>query len=464
LKVITVNIKIAIAHVADSRPDFYATRKGKVEEEMAQMEWIRERFDTIESDIIQSRQDASEFAKRVADFDAQSLIIHIPIWADPVLSMAVTNFISLPVMVVGNSRPETSSLVGILGAGGALDQTGHRHLRVFDQKSVSGKKSITAFVKAAAAKKILSGQVLGLFGGRSLGILTAVADPAQWQRTFGVDIETVDQFDIVSEAEAIDSQEVAEYVEWFRSSLKEVHFNDHFTPKNLERQVRSYMAMNNLIEKYGFDFVGVKCQTELSDGYVSQCVAHMLLNGERDLNGLKEPLVHACESDADGALTMQILKLLSGNKPTALMDVRWFDSTNNLMVLANCGAVSASFNAKKEDPSGLSDVSMVPHAFGSGGGGALPFQVSPQDVTLARLCRRDGEYWMAIVPGTVTDGRDYKKLHTTPEFPKAFVKVNLKEDFWQKFGSNHLHMVTGDEVDALIDFCRLTGVRYELWS
>ncbi len=459
-----MNIRIAIAHVADSRPDFYAARQSIIDEELGKLEWIRQRFDTVESGIIQSKQDAFDFAKRVKASGSQSLIIHVPIWADPILSMDVSNFISLPILLMGNSRPDSSSLVGLLGAGGSLDQVGRRHIRIFDHHSESGKQHVEAFVKAVGAKNHLVGQVLGLFGGKSLGIFTAVADPAQWQRLFGVDIEMVDQSEIVEVAEALDSAIVAKHVDWLKSRLKEVCFQGIFTPQNLERQVRSYMATLHLIQQYGFDFVGVKCQTELSDGYVSQCVAHMLMNSNMDMNGKKEVIVHACESDADGALTMQILKIISGGKPTALLDVRWYDGEQNTMILANCGAVSSTFNATSEDPTGLSSITMVPHAFGKGGGGALPFQISPQEVTLARLCRNNGEYWMAIVSGTVTDGQNYKSLPTTPEFPKAFVNVHLDEKFLQKFGSNHIHMVSGNQVKALIEFCRLSDIPYELWE
>ena len=51
------------------------------------------------------------------------------------------------------------------------------------------------------------------------------------------------------------------------------------------------------------------------------------------------------EADHDGALTMQILKMVSGGgQPTSLMDVR-FKSEEGLLVLANCGA-SASFSLR----------------------------------------------------------------------------------------------------------------------
>lgn len=48
------------------------------------------------------------------------------------------------------------------------------------------------------------------------------------------------------------------------------------------------------MEERGYDFVGVKCQPELSNGYALQCVAHMLLNGFYDADGKKQAFVHAC--------------------------------------------------------------------------------------------------------------------------------------------------------------------------
>ena len=136
-------------------------------------------------------------------FGAQSLIIHIPIWADPIFSIKLHNHCPLPILLLGNNRPDTSSLVGLLGAGGALDQVGCQHFRVFEHTSENSVRTIHSFIRACGNNTILKGQTLGLFGGKSLGIFTANADPAQWQKLFGVDIEILDQHDIIIEAEKI---------------------------------------------------------------------------------------------------------------------------------------------------------------------------------------------------------------------------------------------------------------------
>jgi L-fucose isomerase len=451
-------MELALATMIDSRQDFYALRKPLVAEELEAIGWLRQEYRLVEAQEIGPGSSIQDFADQVRAKRMDALIVHLPVWADPVFTVRLANLIPLPLLLLGNSRPETSSLVGILGAGGALDQMGRDHLRVFDHRLDGERRKVHTFARAAAALQRLRGQTLGLFGGRSLGIVTTVADPAQWLRLFGVDIESIDQAEIVQAAEVIPQAEVKRHQDWLTSQVAGVCYGGAFTPYKLERQMRSYLATRQLADRYNLDFIGVKCQPELSDGYVSQCVAHMLSNGELDADGEKTLLVHACEADADGALTMQILHLLSEGQPAALLDIRWYDAAKERWALANCGAVPATFFG------GLGKVRIEPHVFGLGGGGALPGSVAPQAVTLARLCRKNGEYWMAILRGNVEQATAEDEARITPAFPRAFVKTCAGADFLEVFGSNHIHMVAGDYCDELASFCRLAGIRWQVWK
>jgi len=459
-----MNPKVALATIVDSRIDFFAKREKLVEEEIRSLDWLRNVFDVVESKPINTNDEINNFACLVKTFNPDALIIHIPIWADPILAIKIYNKIQLPVLLLGNSLPGTSSLVGMLGAGGALDQSGVSHIRIFDDKNEDERRMVLAFIKAANAVNQLKGQTLGRFGGSSLGIVTADIDPSQWSRQFGVNVEYIDQFEIIKESENIDSDDVIKHIEWLNNSIGKIEYNKVFSIKSLEKQVRSYLATCKLLKKYNLDFVAVKCQPELSDGYVSQCLAHSLMNGSTGIGGIKKgTVVHACESDADGALTMQILKLLS-NSSSALLDVRWYNKDNNLWTFANCGAIPFDFFASIEDPTGLSNIKMVPHVFGKGGAGALTGVVPPQNITIARLCRRNGEYWMAILSGEVVEVSENELSRTTYEFPKAFIRTPAGFDFLNIFGSNHVHMVKGDFTDELVMFCKIKKMEYVIWK
>lgn len=456
--------RIALATLTETRPDFRARREHLVTEELTALRWLHEAADLHESAPITSAPELRAFAREATAFGAEVLIIHLPIWTEPALTVKLSTLLPLPLLLLGNDRPETSSTVSLLGAGGALDQAGRAHQRVLGHGSSESRRRLLAFARAAAARSRLRGQTLGIFGGRSLGIVTATADTPQWHRLFGVDIEHVDQLAIVELASTRPANEVQRHTAWLHDRVGRVDYGGLFTPEALDRQVRSYLATRAITEARGLDFVGVKCQPELTDGYASQCVAHVLMNGPLDADGEKETRVHACEADADGALSMQILRLISGGKPAALLDIRWFDAAAGIWTLANCGAIPAAFAATEEDPTGLSNLHIMPHVFGQGGGGALSTVVSAQPVTLARLCRRNGEYWMAILSGQA-EARDRSELaRTTAAFPQAFVRASAREDFLAEFGSNHIHMVSGDYAEELAAFCRLTGIPFRLWA
>jgi L-fucose isomerase-like protein len=212
---IHMSITVALAHLTDSREDFREIRTPLVDEEMHSMQWISDEYSVIASGIIHSDGQVVEFLDQIARGRADVLIIHIPIWADPIFTMKLANLSRLPTILVGNQRPETSSMVGLLGAGGSLDQIGYTHFRVFDQHTKEGIKRIRAFIRAAGAVAHLRGQTLGLFGGPSLGIFTAGADPVLWQQLFGVNIEYVDQLEIQNQAELIDPAKVKNIFNWF---------------------------------------------------------------------------------------------------------------------------------------------------------------------------------------------------------------------------------------------------------
>lgn len=456
--------KIGLVTVADSRSDFFEKRKPLVIEEMKALDWLRSEFDIIESDVVTSEQAVAAYAAQFNKEQIDCLIIHLPIWADPILSIKICNYIKEPVLLLGNGSSETSSLVGVLGAGGALDQIGREHTRVFHHNTEFGRNKVRAFIQATSAIKRLRGNVLGIFGSRSLGIFTTVSDVAQWQRMFDIDIKYYDESSIVEKAKTIEENRVNEYREWLMDQLQSLEFGGLFNAEALERQIRSYLSLQDLVKEHQLDFVGNKCQRELSDGYTTQCLAHMMLNSTWDISGAKEPTVHACESDTDGALTMKILSLLSGGKATTLMDVRYLDTDRNILALANCGAIASDFYYKQHEHCGLASVKAVPHAFGSGGGCAFPGIMEEGPVTLARLCRKSGKYWMAIIKGSVATPENGELDSITPQFPKGLLKVQLDQKFLDEYGSNHMHVVQGDYIEALETFCRLKCIEYETWK
>ena len=72
---------------------------------------------------------------------------------------------------------------------------------------------------AACAAMGMRGQTLGLGGGRCMGMLTAVCDPNEIKKQFGVEIDAFEQSEIIDRAEKIDDARAYEFLSWMKSTF-----------------------------------------------------------------------------------------------------------------------------------------------------------------------------------------------------------------------------------------------------
>src|SRR5581483_10201325 len=110
---------------------------------------------------------------------------------------------------------------------------------------------LDSHVRAGAAVQKLRGSTFGRIGGRPMGMYTAVSASDRWLAQFGVDVEEIDQWEIVRRAPEVDGARVAAGREWLERHAAGVHYDDtRLTPELLERQIRSYYVMRELIDEW----------------------------------------------------------------------------------------------------------------------------------------------------------------------------------------------------------------------
>ena len=397
---------------------------------------------------------------------AEVLVAHVPCWTSPNLVVRGIQRAGLPVVLLGNKHPSTHSTVGLLGAGGTLGQIGYPHLRIRADFDDALADKLMPYFRAAAAKKRLHGKVFGLFGGRSLGIDTGTFDPMQWKKLFGVDTEHIDQLEIIRRAETVSEEATATMMGWLSRMAGAVKYNnERFTPEKLAFQVRCYLATKEIIDDLGLDFVAIKCMPDMTTHYVPQCISAALLPGPYDASGDKQPLMMACEADGDAALTMEILKEVSGGKPVLFMDVSYIDDERQTFYFPNCGAFCSWYAARSDDPAeNMRRVELRP-ANRPGGGAITYFTTAPGELTLARLYRVDGDYHMAIITGATVNISDeeyqaFVAARGTHQLPTAFLKMDVDVDrLLSTFGSNHILAVDGRYSLELAHFCQMLGIQ-----
>src|SRR5205823_4647602 len=144
-------------------------------------------------------------------------------------------------------------------------------------------------------------------------------------------------WELVRRSDEVDGTSVAAAREWLERHSAGVHYDgERLTPELLERQIRSYYVMRALIDEWRLDFCGIKAQPELTDNFCTMDVTEALLNDPYDWDGPKETVVCSTEADMDGALTMQMLKVVAGT-PVLFADVRHYHADLGVWDLCNSG-------------------------------------------------------------------------------------------------------------------------------
>jgi L-fucose isomerase len=201
---------------------------------------------------------------------------------------------------------------------------------------------------------------------------------------------------------------------------------------------------------------------------VTMDIAEAFLNDPYDWEGPHEPIVAATEADMDGALTMEILKHLSG-QTTLFADIRHYDSDDGVWYFANSGTHATFFASRSLDPhENLQRVNFYPEIPDYPAGGAS-VQFFAGAGPMARLARKKGQYWLAIVPCdfvTFSQEKMEAMAHTTDiEWPHAFARLRVSpDDFLATYPCNHIHGIAGDWVDELKHVAEILGIEARVYA
>jgi len=472
--IIMKKIKVGILTFSDGREfvhrdlvDINKKFEGKLKERLEATEEIEV---ITGSEIVWKPSIAKREALKLRNEGAEVTIFNYAVWAFPHFTVIAGKFAPQPFLLFGNVNPKYPGMVGMLAAAGSLDHDGTFSKRVWgDIENDEVLHRVIAFIRAAAAKNRLKGARYGLIGGRPMGMYTAVPNVDLWNSLFGVDIEHIDQYEIIRRSELIQVEKAKRAREWLESRVGKIHYDDkQLTPEKLELQIKSYYAVKDIMEEMELDFVGIKAQPELTNNFATMDVTEAFLNDPYDWDGPHEPIVCATEADSDGALTMQILKSIS-KSPVLFADVRHYDAEFDVLDLCNSGSHATFFAGKSYVPEeNLKHVEFYPEGFYFPAGGASVRHIAaPGKVTIARLMRKNGKYWMAIIPAEFVDLGDRaeeKAFNTQIEWPHAFAKLEVPiDEFLSTYGSNHCHAVYGDYVEELKTFCEISGIDYRLY-
>lgn len=398
---------------------------------------------TAHEELVLSMEDTVKIAEDMSHQHLQAIIYNIGTWIYAPMVVSAVQATALPSIVYGYRSPAAFSLVGAAITHGSLDELGLIHRFVYGEPKDEGVlNAITSYCLAAMTYDDLSRSKAVIIGGKTMGMVTAAPDLSQVKDVFGTEIEHVDMLRPYLEALKVPEKQVKEKMVWVKKTFGSVNVSDEI----LEKSIRLYFALKDIMETDGYAFGGFKCQPEFIDNYISGCMALSFL--------IDEGIMMSCEADMNAALTMRILHLLTEG-PVLFADVNDLDLTTGQLRLVNCGTIATTMAPSPKDV----DWNQQYDYMGKAGGVCPTFCCKEGPVTLARLSRFAGDYVLHIATGEafVQPKETFKEARE--RWPHAFIQLDGDPDlFVQHLRSNHIHMVHADVVEELLDLSDILGI------
>jgi L-fucose isomerase-like protein len=405
--------------------------------------------------IIASKQEAqaciSRF-KKMDDLDALVLFSGTWVWAAHLISVLRDfSFTGKGLLLWTHPGSQGWRPVGGLVMHGALKEVGIQHRFVYggydDPNTIS---RILAYCRASHEKNELNMSTAGVFGGRGMGQTCGVADPSQWMRVFGVDIDSRDTTQLLETAKQISQAEIdqakIEIQPLFSVPIPEGEV--------AERSIRLYLAIKKIVEKEGWDFYTIQSFPGLSDDYSATCFAQSLM--------LEHRIGTSTLSDFNTLLTVKLLTDLS-EEPVYYGDLQHVDRSNNEIKIIGDGACPPSL-AGTIGPARFAEHGVPTE--GEAGGLSVDLVCKPGAGVLARLGRNSGEFEMVVARCTVFEPpaeqlAERRKESGIPVWPHAFVTAQCDIDqLLEAWNNEYAVLGYGAHLyDELLDFCELTGIK-----
>ncbi len=410
----------------------------------------------VEHDVVIATKDESRSAlkKMKADdrVDAVVLFSGTWVWAAN-LAAAVRDFAATGKAVLVWTHPGSQGWrpVGGLVMHGGLLEIGVPHRFVYGEAGdPEAILRISSYVRAAHLRNLLNMSTIGAFGGRGMGQTCGVADPSQWMRNFGIDIDFRDTTELIRTAEAVTANELSTV----RPRLQKLFGTVPEQSIVSDRSIRLYLALQKLVERERFDFYTIQSFPGLGDNYSATCFAQSMM--------LEDGIPTSTLGDFNTALTVFLLTKLSKER-VYYGDLQHIDKKTKEIKIIGDGACPPSL-AGKLGPAGFSRHGIPTE--GQAGGLSVRLICKVGEGVLARLGRVNGEFQMVITRATVFEppaDQVEKRLNECgiPFWPHGFVTVHCDIDKLLDAWMNEYACLGygADLYPELIDFCELTGIR-----
>jgi L-fucose isomerase-like protein len=413
-------------------------------------------MDIVEHEIIiaskeEARKGLAKF-KKMDDVDAVILFSGTWVWAAHLIgAIRDFSFSGKGIVLWTNPGSQGWRPVGGLVMQGALKEVGIPHRFVYgsyDDPEEIGR--IVSYCRACHERNRLNMSTIGTFGGRGMGQTCGVADPSQWMRVFGVDIDSRDTAELLKTAKEITAKEIDDA----RARIQPFFETPIPADEISERSIRLYLAIKKILKKEQWDFYTIQSFPGMADDYTATCFAQSIM--------LNDGVGTSTLSDFNTAMTVKLMTDMS-TEPVYYGDLQHIDKSTKEIKIIGDGACPPSL-AGNAGPAGFAEHGIPTE--GEAGGLSVKLTCKPGEGVLARLGRNHGEFEMAIARCTIFEPgkEDLEKRQLEcgiPFWPHAFVTAHCNMDqLLAAWNNEYAVLGYGDHLFAdLAAFCEIMGIK-----
>lgn len=412
---------------------------------------------------------AEQCAAYLKSKGAEVLVIHLCKWTNPHMCAVLMKDMDLPCAVYttgGIHYPGETTAAAIFGST-TESPVAPRCCRMMERFRDSEQDEIISWIiGCASASRLKKQRILSWGGTYGANIPFTREDEALLEDTLVREV-IYESEEYINDAALKMVKENPERVEKFVNWLKEkgtkiVCDGCMLNDEVLKLQAGQYLAARDRLKHYSADNiagVSFKCHFETSTECLgcTACFLPAFLPFGEDSEGVQDEIPTACEGDLKGAVTSAILHTINPDCPPLFGDV--IAATKDNVRISNCGSSSAYWAGRsKKSEENLSKVEILPQQHGKSGG-AVKYLAAKGEVTIARLFRYAGKYYMYFGAGVI-DVDDYAPSNHGTHWPQALIRFNNVDhkDIFRTVPAQHLAVTEGDITEALEYYCRYLGI------
>ena len=402
------------------------------------------------SEVINCREESKKTGKFFKENGVDAILIYLATYSQDNLAIDIVYSSNCEIVLWGKEEllnypvPDIAAYCGMTQIGGLL-QKFDKKLVLIDGKisDLSNQEKLKKFLKVISIKKMLADSNLGLIGSRSDGMLENAFNELELRKQVGPEVINISLLSFFNDFNQIKESSINKAADYLFKGKDISRINK----ETISGSVRIYLALKEIISKYGISALAIRCWPELKENNIcSPCFALSKL--------YDEGIATACEADVNALVTMLIGERLSSDA-SFLSDLLKIDDINNYAYYYHCGCASTKLC------NNLLDIKYSEHPFDAvwKPGVIVEFPLKEGPVTFARMGERNGKFQIVAYTGRAVKTDMFvagNVLLAVLDKKPSYVVEKLVE-----YGTEH-HQITfyGNHLNELRKLTDFLGINY----